>query len=92
VFQIVVGLGRMFELQSNGCHVMACFWRLIAMSLDNLAVLIRCSHVKDYHMVKNFLFNRPAWFGNEGWWRLTQVIRLGSFQLHAHFFCYFVCC
>lgn len=28
-------------------------------------------------MLRNFLFNRPDWFKHEGYWRLTQVLRLG---------------
>lgn len=28
-------------------------------------------------MLMNFLFKRPDWFKHEGYWRLTQVLRLG---------------
>lgn len=33
--------------------------------------------VKDYTLIKTFLFRRPAWFTHEGYWRLAQVLRLG---------------
>ena len=28
-------------------------------------------------MVKKILFQRPAWFRHEGYWRIAQVVRLG---------------
>ncbi|WP_449103568.1 hypothetical protein [Pseudomonas veronii] len=28
-------------------------------------------------MLRNFLFKRPDWFKHEGYWRLTQVLKLG---------------
>lgn len=28
-------------------------------------------------MVKKILFQRPAWFRHEGYWRIAQVLRLG---------------